>query len=376
MKFLIDKFTVDKAVWLETQNNSFKRLEENKPKDQKIDRPTILATASLYLMQVEKDKLLEKLNKENPDKIFFMGVEQNVQMSPDNLSYDLKSYYFDDLDQFKLDIDPEHKFFIPADSEKKVEEFLKNFISEYSFRVPVIKDKVEQGDLVSIEIYDMEDNMQGTYFLEGKNVNEANLLKFLENKNLTDKHQTVLNEQDVKIKVASIYQFKKMPITDENIHLLQMENVKTLEDVKEFIRFQTFQQIVIDQLFNYGQEIMLQINRENLAKIDFQPDLLASESDPVKFAAYNIKGDYKQIALETITNYFWTMLFIKKLQIIVSRDDIEIEFNRFRQVLGQEAYSIPLFKIANTVLYKKLGLYYLQKLQPEDFAKYSKYFSK
>ncbi|WP_324672709.1 hypothetical protein U5U50_03120 [Mycoplasma sp. 888] len=377
MKFEIREFTVDKKEWLTVQNNVLSYLESNKREGQKIDQKLILSSASNVYIDSVKQKLMEEINLKDADKITFLPVPQDVKFTIEDFSFKLKVFYEDDLKKYNLDIKPEAFKLLSNDYNAKIDEFYNLFISGYKFKLNVDRNVVETNDNVIIETKpaDMEEVKFEKYQIIANPESEHQFEKQLIGANLGEVVIVNYGGRDFLVKPIQIVEIKEMPITAENVHLLNIDQIQNMDDVRKYVEKTILEQIVNDSVFAYGENILGQLLKEFNQLLEIDNELIENDMKEFRFKE-DFAGDKREVVKSTIMNYFWTMLFNKKLGIKIEYSEMEEERQKLFTIFGEKANQFGVQAISNIVLLKKLGTYYLSKNEPVVFEKNKEYLQK
>ncbi|MEA4134627.1 hypothetical protein VBM90_02285 [Mycoplasma sp. 2704] len=377
MKFEIREFTVDKKEWLTVQNNVLSYLESNKREGQKIDQKLILTSASNAYMDSVKQKLMEEMNLKDADKIAFLPVPQDVKFTIEDFSFKLKVFYENNLEKYNLDIKPEPFKLLSNDYNAKIDEFYNLFISGYKFKLNVDRDVVETNDNVIIETKpaDMQEAKFEKYQIIANPESEHQFEKQLIGAKLGEVITVNYAGRDFLVKPIQIVEIKEMPITAENVHLLNIDQIKNMDDVRKYVEKTILEQIVNDSVFAYGENILSQLLKEFNQLLEIDDELIENDMKEFRFKE-DFAGDKREVVKSTIMNYFWTMLFNKKIGIKIEYSEMEEERQKLFTIFGEKANQFGVQAISNIVLLKKLGTYYLSKNEPAVFEENKEYLQK
>ncbi|WLP85508.1 trigger factor-related chaperone [Mycoplasma seminis] len=374
MKFETKEIKLSHDEWIKAQSDALQFLERNKQQDQKINQALILQTAADQVVAVYRNTEMQQQNAQHKDKIYFLPIVSDLKFTIDEISFNFKTYYEDNLEAYSVEIKPNAEFKLPSDFADRVKVFTEQFMSNYKFRIPSSQETINSGDNVEFNIKVVGMNEEAQKFvavasLEGANPVEKALvgMKVNETKQFNEMGNTF------EITPLVIYHYQEMPITELNVHLLNIANIKTLEDVKNHIHEVTLEQTVNDEAFSYGDKIVTQILENNKGIFKIPEDLV--ENDLKEFAfSDEFKGDKYEVVKSTIENYFWTILIMKHFDFTISQEDVNNEFEKLVRIVGQaEAQRIGAQRLSNIFLFKKIAVVYLEKYQNDDFKKYEKY---
>lgn len=151
MEFIITNYKFSGKEWIKIQNDALKFLQENK--NIKITQQSILDFAKNGLIAQEKQKLFHnQVSDKSSEKIFFMGIPENINSSVAELSFDLKTYFvnYDYLNQINFDFEPKRKF-NPDLNQEKINDFIKQYIEENRFKEIKTEQTIQTGDIVKCE---------------------------------------------------------------------------------------------------------------------------------------------------------------------------------------------------------------------------------
>ncbi|MFV8476413.1 trigger factor-related chaperone [Mycoplasma sp. BRA290] len=381
MQFETKHIDINKEEWINAQHQALSQLERNKKEGQKIEQALILETAAHNILTFYRNTELQTNNDLYKDRIYFLPIASDIKFTIEAMSFDLKTYYQDQLDQFNLEIDPNIEFKMPSDFEKRVELFTQNFIQKYRFKIESSKQTVEAGDNVEFKIWpaqtpDQAEKYNAVANAESKNPIEQALVGLKVNQ----VQEVEAFGTKFQLEVLMIFSYQEMPITELNVHLLNIPNIKSLADVKAHIFEVTQAQTVNDEIFSYGEKIMSLILQSNKGKLVIPEDLIENDIKAFEFSS-EFKGDKKEVVVSTIENYFWTILAMKKFDFIITQEDVDSEYKKLSAIIpADQLQQIGGQRLSNIILFKKLGTIYLQKYQTAEFAKYEKilknYFAK
>ncbi|SJZ60245.1 trigger factor-related chaperone [Mycoplasmopsis verecunda] len=375
MKFETKHIELPKEDWLKAQNDALQFLERNKQQGQKIEQKLIIETAFNNLVEFYRNREMSVNNNTQEDKIYFLPIVSNEKYNIDEVSFDFKTYYQDNLKNFEIDINPNIKFEIPSDFESSVKLFTENFMKSYRFRIPSSKDAVESGDNVEFRIWPVGDETKAEKFTAIANISAENPIeKILVGMKPHETRSVEAYGMKYELELILIFSFQEMPINELNVHLLNIPTIKTLKDVESHIHDVTLEQTVNDSLFSYGEKVMTSILEKNKGKFQLPDDLIQNDLKAFEFSP-EFKGDKVQLVSSTIENYFWTILVMKQYNFGINQEDIDSEYQKLSNILPQEEMQkLTGQRLSNIVLFKKLAIRYLEKYQTEDFNKYEKYF--
>ncbi|MHA3859383.1 trigger factor-related chaperone [Mycoplasma sp. Z463D] len=381
MQFETKHIELSKDEWLKAQNEALAILERNKQQGQKIEQATILQAASHEVLTYYRNNELQQNNEEYKDRIYFLPIASDVKFTIDSFSFDLKTYYQDKLDEFNLDVNPNVEFTLPADFEARVETFTQKFIEKYRFKVESSKQTIEELDNVEFSIAPAEAKDQVQKYNAVANSKSQNPIEqALVGLKVNEEKEVEAFGTKFVLKPLMVFTYEEMPITDLNVHLLNIPNIKSLEDVKMHIHEVTQEQTVNDEIFSYGEKVMSSILENNKGKLVIPEDLIENDIKAFEFSP-QFEGDKKQVVVSTIENYFWTILSMKKFGFSISAQDVDTEYKKLSSIIPtEELQKIGGQRISNIILFKKLGTMYLEKYQNTEFKKYEKilknYFAK
>ncbi|MFV8482359.1 trigger factor-related chaperone [Mycoplasma sp. VS509_3] len=373
MQFETKHININKEEWINAQHQALSQLERNKKEGQKIEQSLILETAAHNLLTFYRNTELQSNNDLYKDRIYFLPIASNVKFSIEEMSFDLKTYYQDKLDEFNLEVNPNVEFKMPDDFSTRVDLFTQNFIQKYRFKIQSSKETVEAGDNVEFKIWPSQTPDQAEKY---------NAVANLESKNPIEQALVGLKVNQVQeieafgtkftLEVLMIFSYQEMPITDLNVHLLNIPNIKSLADVKTHIYDVTQAQTVNDEIFSYGEKIMSSILEMNKGKLVIPEDLIENDIKAFEFSA-EFKGDKREVVVSTIENYFWTILAMKKFNFIITQEDVDSEYKKLSAIIpADQLQQIGGQRLSNIILFKKIGTIYLQKHQTNEFNKFEK----
>ncbi|QNM93613.1 hypothetical protein H9M94_03380 [Mycoplasma sp. Pen4] len=381
MKFDVKTIHLDGLDWINLQNQALKQLEAQKEvsKDIKIDQKSILEAAKKLFIREKRAQLLVENIKEHEDRVYFMGVEENPVISLSEITVDLRSYYVDDLSIYDIDQKPTAEFKINENIDSIVQDFVKGYLTKHRFLIDVDKTTIEAGDFIHFEIYPLNQanqaNQKTTYVAHANNDSENEYERFVVGKEINKEYEYVIEEHTYIIKPVSIFKEEYMPITEDNFHLLKIDNFKTFDDVIKFIEHDAYYANSTRAIFDYGQEVVGEILKTNGSKLKIPSDLLDYEANlfEVPVNQDNIMQMYAY-AESFIANYFWTNVFQKKLGIAITEENFNNEMRLLKAVTPKNEWvNISTYQVTNIVLFKKVGQYFAKKYYPEAYAKIEKY---
>ncbi|MFV8477879.1 trigger factor-related chaperone [Mycoplasma sp. VS410B] len=381
MQFETKHIDINKDEWINAQHQALSQLERNKKEGQKIEQALILETAAHNILTFYRNTELQTNNDLYKDRIYFLPIASDVKFTIEAMSFDLKTYYQDQLDQFNLEIDPNIEFKMPSDFEQRVELFTQNFIQKYRFKIESSKQTVEAGDNVEFKIWPVQNPDQAEKYNAVANAESKNPIEqALVGLKVSQVQEVEAFGTKFQLEVLMIFSYQEMPITELNVHLLNIPNIKSLADVKAHIFDVTQAQTVNDEIFSYGEKIMSLILQSNKGKLVIPEDLIENDIKAFEFSS-EFKGDKKEVVVSTIENYFWTILAMKKFDFIITQEDVDSEYKKLSAIIpADQLQQIGGQRLSNIILFKKLGTIYLQKYQTAEFAKYEKilknYFAK
>ncbi|MFV8414198.1 trigger factor-related chaperone [Mycoplasma sp. Z355B] len=381
MQFETKHIDINKEEWINAQHQALSQLERNKKEGQKIEQALILETAAHNILTYYRNTELQTNNDLYKDRIYFLPIASDVKFTIEAMSFDLKTYYQDQLDQFNLEIDPNIEFKMPSDFEQRVELFTQNFIQKYRFKIESSKQTVEAGDNVEFKIWPVQNPDQAEKYNAVANAESKNPIEqALVGLKVSQVQEVEAFGTKFQLEVLMIFSYQEMPITELNVHLLNIPNIKSLADVKAHIFDVTQAQTVNDEIFSYGEKIMSLILQSNKGKLVIPEDLIENDIKAFEFSS-EFKGDKKEVVVSTIENYFWTILAMKKFDFIITQEDVDSEYKKLSAIIpADQLQQIGGQRLSNIILFKKLGTIYLQKYQTAEFAKYEKilknYFAK
>ncbi|WP_416741740.1 trigger factor-related chaperone [Mycoplasma sp. Z331B] len=381
MQFETKHIDINKEEWINAQHQALSQLERNKKEGQKIEQALILETAVHNILTYYRNTELQTNNDLYKDRIYFLPIASDVKFTIEAMSFDLKTYYQDQLDQFNLEIDPNIEFKMPSDFEQRVELFTQNFIQKYRFKIESSKQTVEAGDNVEFKIWPVQNPDQAEKYNAVANPESKNPIEqALVGLKVSQVQEVEAFGTKFQLEVLMIFSYQEMPITELNVHLLNIPNIKSLADVKAHIFDVTQAQTVNDEIFSYGEKIMSLILQSNKGKLVIPEDLIENDIKAFEFSS-EFKGDKKEVVVSTIENYFWTILAMKKFDFIITQEDVDSEYKKLSAIIpADQLQQIGGQRLSNIILFKKLGTIYLQKYQTAEFAKYEKilknYFAK
>ncbi|MCU9936700.1 hypothetical protein NWP96_06460 [Mycoplasmopsis cynos] len=210
---------------------------------------------------------------------------------------------------------------------------------------------------------DIKDDYKDVNYLEnkliGKNVGET--FTFEANKDVS-----------LEIKIEEAFTITPEPITDENAYKIGIEELKTLDDVKKYIRKSILEQIISETLFEFGWRVIESI-RESNEKIELPDDLVNNDIEAFQFES-DFVGDKKEVVEDAIISFFWFNFVAHAFDISIFNKEINYEIKRVKTFLNMENNNdINIRKIADAILLKKLALKILEETDKSFIEKFKDY---
>ncbi|AMD81535.1 hypothetical protein MCANPG14_02870 [Mycoplasmopsis canis PG 14] len=375
MKFITKNFKIEGSEWVKIQNEALKFLESQK---QKINQQIILDFATDGCLEATiTNEFRENSQKIKDFQFFFRPIILNKESNINQLSFELKSFYFDkeDLKDLSSNNYKDLDFSLNPGYEMQISEFTKSYISNFKFREDKGKEAVvSDTDVVRIEVKDLKKGLNQKFELvASKDLDEINLEKFIIGKQVGQKFiYKPNNDFELEVLVLGAFKVVSEPITDLNAHKIGIEELKTLSDVKKYIYDSLMEQIVGEALFEYGWRIVESIKEEN-NEIELPEELIQSDINAFNFAP-SFEGNKEEIVHSSIVNYFWFNWVARKFDISITNNELNYEVKRVKTFLNMENNKqVDIKKVADAILMKKLAVKVLKESKNSFIDEFDKY---
>ncbi|UUM20106.1 MULTISPECIES: trigger factor-related chaperone [unclassified Mycoplasma] len=375
MKFLTQPIQIDVVTWVDYQSKALKALQQQAQSDSslKITQDKILDYAYKLFVMPEMQKVWNSYLNKKDHIVYFRPMDVKHEVTPEKINAEFKIYYYEELNHFNTDFEPEVKFKMPENYEEMIKNFTDNFIKDYAFRFYLEKDKViQEGQLVSVKVSDKDKkNVQMHTIYASPNENQV-----LENLVLGKKvGQTFESDKlgsPLMFEIESAVYFKNAPITDENAKEILGKNFTNLQDVKADIYQTTRAQIYNEALFQYGTGIIDQLIKSSKV-VEIPDDLVQNDLEHFNFGP-EFQGNPSEFVIATIYNFFWQMIFRIKLNLDITEQEFKNEFAYAQNFFPIESQnSIRPEMVVNAIIIKKIALYYLAKYDSQRYQDNQKY---
>ncbi|RIV16695.1 trigger factor-related chaperone [Mycoplasmopsis gallopavonis] len=361
LKHDIIQFKLEGEEWIKAQNDALNYLNKKHEKDlSKVNQKLILELAQNAYIEMKINEVFTKdFFKDNI--ISLMPISQNIKATIETLEFELKKYYFDDFSKISFELKNKPKFQVDSDYQEKIQQFQTDFLKSYEFLLDVDR-AIQDNDFVQLKIK-----------IKNKDLEQDRTIQVIANQKATtevekaiiglkkgDKTEITKDETKLFIEVDQIKEKKVMPITEENIHLLNLPEIKSLNDVQNQIAKSVTAEIFSDALFKYSQEVWQDLFKNN-PQLEIPTELLNFElnknvQNPEEFAKF------QEQAKEMITQFFWVMLVQKALKLRPTEEEIQKETKLVQSFLNEpDPNKIDRGRINYILTSKKLGLYYLNQ---------------
>ncbi|WP_322901520.1 trigger factor-related chaperone [Mycoplasmopsis felis] len=362
MEFIITNYKFSGKEWIKIQNNALKFLQESK--NIKITQQSILDFAKNGLIAQEKQKLFHnQVSDKSSEKIFFMGIPENINSSVAELSFDLKTYFvnYDYLNQINFDFEPQRKF-NPDLNQEKINDFIKQYIEENRFKEIKTEQAIQTGDIVKCEFFDIKTQRKEQFELIAQETENHTVEKLLLNKKVNDKFEFKANDNFIiDVTILEVSYLKKEKLTDENVRKLGIQEITDINSLKIYIEKTVKEDILSNEIFNYGYGIIKQLYEQKLP-FEFPEDLITSDIEGFAFDN-NFQGDPRTVVLDSLAEYLWLNAISKKFDLMVHASEIKREEQKIKANLPIHQHKqINIKRIADGILFQKIGAIYLNKL--------------
>ncbi|UBX97544.1 hypothetical protein K6989_00735 [Mycoplasmopsis synoviae] len=372
MKFFSETVKLEKNKWLEAQRDSLAALEEIKKKQPSltINQSEILDFAFMNLsLQMADEHWKQKLDS-NPNFVVYKPLLQNHKKTVDSLEVEYKTYYLDDLEKFSFDDSYKSELKLESNYEELLQDYIEKFIQNYEFHLPKKDAPVAAGDYCKVVFYEKEEQKASerpVFVYAGKSKDQLafEILSLELNK------PKAIDFYGLKgyVEVLEAFEVKHMPITEENVKLLNLPFAQTLADLKNAVYKQVRENIVANCLYYYGNDALnfYTLNDKDIAKIEFEKDLEAAtnqmdQSKNPNFANYTLK----KFSVEVMLRQKWN--------IDVTEEELHAELqivNSFINLPKNSSVNWP--RLYHVVFCKKLGLRLLKKNFPEVYNEHKEF---
>ncbi|KKB26870.1 Cell division trigger factor [Mycoplasmopsis meleagridis] len=253
--------------WKDIQKNILLEALNNKEVN---DPQSLLKKAIDLSIQENIKKLRDEIINEFKD--VYSVVAPNVQIhkaDTENLNFDIQItfYTFEDLDKLVIENIKNDFTFKPID-EATIEAAFKTFLKNYPIFLDV-KDDIKEGDIVVIA-YKSELNgkiveQKTAMTLEAKNINnDFNINSLLIGKKVGE----VFEVNDPKnthwtITIVNAQRKEVREINDQNIDLVRIDEIKSIDDLKEKLYEDYKMDYASSELLRYYRHIIFEIGKVN-----------------------------------------------------------------------------------------------------------------
>ncbi|TDV24291.1 hypothetical protein BCF59_0249 [Mycoplasmopsis mustelae] len=372
MRSKITSIVVQKNQWINNQNLALKFLNEEK-KQKKVTQKDILDFALRGVVTLEREKLFrENVQNRDSGELHFMPIIENVEMNLESLSFDLKTYYLPKgfLDKINFDFQPQE--FKLTDSEERINDFIENYIQKYQLRKYRKEGKIQENDHVVLLITDVKANLEQKFELIANSKDAKTLEAALLNKELDAEFDFEINQDTKKIKILGVFFYTNEKLTDANVIDLGIEKVQTIAQLREFMHQNLTEEVVVNSIFKYGVNVLLDLKKHN-PKLLLPKDLIESDIKGFNFTK-DFEGNKEQIVRESLEDFYWLNAVALKFNLFISSQELNEEVQRVQLSINPVMLNqIDTKKIADAILFQKVGAVYLAKYQPEEFEKIQKY---
>ncbi|VEU70070.1 trigger factor-related chaperone [Mycoplasmopsis glycophila] len=360
-------FNLEGEEWIKAQNDALNFLnQKHKDNPSAVKQSMILELAKNAYIEMKRNEIFQAdLGKEN--LISFVPLLEKVEFTIDKLHFTFKKFYFDSFNEVELDFKPSAEFEYDKDYESKIAEFIESFVKSYKFYIDVDR-AIQNDDIVVLDAKISQNDQTSEQKIQVKANENAQTPVEKEILGLTKGDSKTIEKDGfrLEVKVLQVKEEKNMPITDETVHLLNMPDVKTLEDAKKVVRESTANQIFTDALFEYGQKILQEIQAKNPV-LEIPNELLLSTLKDQNVPETERK-EVLEGARKMISQFFWSTIVQKKMHIRPSDDEMRREIKLVQSFLNEkDPNKIDLGKVAFILTMKKLGLAYLKKYDETNY---------
>ncbi|WP_027335070.1 trigger factor-related chaperone [Mycoplasmopsis felifaucium] len=367
--------------------------------DNKVNSNEIENIARTNLMKTNVDIFVTEVRKEAGENIFLMPPHVKVSKYDQNetvYTIELVYYSFEEFKKVRLDnlsISFEYKE-LPIQS---LEETYNKVVNNYPMLVPSEK-ACETGDCVKVDATVVKgdkvvlDDKNKIIYAEGTSKFTVNSL-VIGHKAGEYFETTAPDSALIKIKIHEILKTTPTNLTDENIKDIKLENINTLEDLKNKIYSDARKENASNQLLQYYQKAFQAISLansfalpDNYVVIDAD-DMIQKEImqiDPAKRDAFveslnkndetgkAIKNQLWQRAVNSYFNYLIENIIYHNGSLKITPEEIKNEQLFARDVIGYSLNNEDQMKQVQIVLIrKKIALYLLKQNNKDIYEKMS-----
>ncbi|WP_338822822.1 trigger factor-related chaperone [Mycoplasmopsis felifaucium] len=368
--------------------------------DNKINSNEIENIARTNLMKAKVDNFVSEAKKEAGENVFLMPPHVKLSKDDENetvYTIELVYYSFAEFKKVRLDnlsISFEYKE-LPIES---LEETYNKVINNYPMLVPT-ENACETGDCVKVDATVIKDDK---VVLNDKNkiIYAEGTSKFTVN-SLVIGHKageyfetTAPDTAVIKIKIHEILKTTPTNLTDENIKDIKLENINSLEDLKNKIYSDARKENASNQLIQYYQKAFQSISiansfslPENYIVIDAD-DMIQREIMQINPAHRDafveslnkndeqgkaVKNQCWQKAVNSYFNYLIENIVYHNGGLKITPEELTNEQLFARDVIGYSLNNEEQMKQVKVVLIrKKIALYLLKQNNKDIYEKMSK----
>ncbi|EFF41109.1 trigger factor-related chaperone [Mycoplasmopsis alligatoris] len=369
------EFSIQGEDWIKLQKQTLDYLQAIK--EEKIDQEKILSYALNRFINENSNNFLQT-NLVKHDRFFRDPIVISATKNIESANAKLMFFEYTEYDKKMFDENVNVEFKLNGDY-NAVKTFAKTIMTAYNFRIS--QDKIdEQTNSLSVEILDLKTNEKDQRLVKKEN----ELFNILIKKTNSAKGDSFQDEKH-KITILDIYKYKVEPITQSNLHLLNIDELKNLDQVEAYI-----EKIAGEQFYNIAlNDYKNQIYQHFMKKLN-TPDLRVSEA-LVRSLEYTqrellknyYKGKKQEVDKETfnqqvqffvnssIFSYFIDQYFFKKFYKEITKEAIEKEIYIVKQLMPMEQKEeIDEGKIYKILIDRKVSLHFLKMNNKEQYEKY------
>lgn len=389
-KFVEKKVEIKGGRWLEMQKSALDYLESKK---NRIKQEDILFYSFRRFINEEIGKTFREFSKDTK-RIYFAPIVTDEIKSLDNASANLKFYYEDELEKYNWNQKIDVPFNNNLENNPLINAFITKFLQEYDFRIETSQPITEN---MFVRISKINQASQKEYLnFETSDQRFRPLTEQLLGIGLGGKKEILQNGELNEVTVEKLWEYKKMPITDQNAKLLKMPEIHDVESAKKYITDTVTEQMFLNEIISYKMQVVDELIRK-LPKLQISEEFIEAEAkekeakfmrdlshniknpDFFKEAFYNQKSEIKKIARaqaeRDIQLSFYDSLLAKGLGIKIKDDEIikeEKTIYSFIPPSQRNDANIDISKIISVLTARKIGLYFLERNHPKVFEKYTK----
>ncbi|WP_029905729.1 trigger factor-related chaperone [Mycoplasmopsis opalescens] len=391
--FLSKIINVNKEEWKKTQNNVLLHSIKNQ---QKVSPDDILALALQNNVKFNMDNIIQTLVKDeniNHDELIipFKPTIEVVKVDKDSCEYQIKFSYTStrQFANFNLKFDCS-KFSYPSLTEAKLEEAYQAFVKNYQYLDDV--SEVNEDDIVSITYNVSQDSQE-----LAKDVNLT--IKASKKDTWTINQELIgakLNDtigvndpdrQHYEITIKKIRRIFHAELTKELLPTLQMETIKTLDDLKAKL-FKDFKKDFASQnllqFYHYALEQLILVNNLQPHPHDIDQDFEAKKEAFFKDANEALKAKLEdenneenkklmhEILLSAITNkaiqlaeVVLSRMFLDENDKLITNELISNELRHIEETGSSDTIAKSPEQMHN-ILRRKLTALRLAKINDEN----------